>query len=78
MQALPDVDALAQADALTDTARLAYWLYVTQPGSYTVWLRGYASNAAGDSAYLSLGQETVSATGFAPGAWQSRITELSR
>jgi hypothetical protein len=39
------------------------------PGTYILWLRGYPANAAGNSAYVNLGGQTVDVTGFAPGQW---------
>ena len=46
-----------------------YTINVTTPGTYTVWLRGYPPNAAGDSAYVGLGQQVVTVTGFTPYTW---------
>jgi hypothetical protein len=37
---------------------------------YTVWLRGYAPNGAGDSVYMGLDNQPVAiVTQFAPRAW---------
>jgi hypothetical protein len=42
----------------------------TTTGIYTVWLRGYAPNSAGDSIYVSLdNQSPFTLTGFVPGKW---------
>jgi YD repeat-containing protein len=48
---------------------VAYPINVATPGAYTLWLRGYPTNAAGDSAYVGLDEQTVEVTGFAPGEW---------
>jgi hypothetical protein len=54
---------------------LQYVINFTTTGTYTVWLRGYAPNGAGDSVDLSFDNmmgETVnnqSLTGFAPRTW---------
>ncbi len=43
--------------------------------AYTVWLRGYAPNAAGDSLYVSLDdQPGVILTGFTPRQWDWAAT----
>jgi RHS repeat-associated protein len=41
----------------------------TTPCTYTIWARSYPGNAAGDSLYVGLGEQTVSLTGFEPGDW---------
>jgi uncharacterized repeat protein (TIGR01451 family) len=69
LQALPDLDALVQTDEITGSPRAEYAVYFTTPGTYTVWVRGLASNAAGDSLYLGLGGQVTGVTGFAPGTW---------
>jgi hypothetical protein len=47
--------------------------FTTTTGVYTLWLRGYAPNAAGDSLYFSLDHQspTISTTitGFMPRDW---------
>jgi hypothetical protein len=35
----------------------------------SLWLRRYPTNAAGDSAYVGLDEQTVEVTGFTPGEW---------
>jgi RHS repeat-associated protein len=69
LQALPDVDALYQTNEITARARAEFSVNFTSPGTYTVWLRGYASSAAGDSAYVKLDDDVVNITGFAPNTW---------
>jgi YD repeat-containing protein len=78
LHALPDLDALYQTSAITTSPVLAYPINFTTPGTYTVWLRGFASNAAGDSAYVGLGSQLITVTGFTPGQWSwtnKRISE---
>lgn len=42
----------------------------TTTGIYTIWLRGYAPNGAGDSVYVGLDSQPATAlTGFVPQAW---------
>ncbi|RMH76848.1 MAG: hypothetical protein D6681_21280, partial [Calditrichaeota bacterium] len=55
-----------------------YVVNFTTPGTYTLWLRGYPANAAGDSVYVGVGNERVEVTGFAPRTWDwatGRISE---
>jgi hypothetical protein len=47
-----------------------YRVNFTTAGTYTLWLRGYPTNAAGDSAYVGVGSEVVAVSGFAPGQWR--------
>jgi RHS repeat-associated protein len=75
LQPLPDIDALYQTDVLTDSPVVVYPLDFTLPGTYTLWLRGYAGNASGDSAYIGLNNQVVDITGFAPNAWTWANTE---
>jgi RHS repeat-associated protein len=70
LQALPDIDALYQTNEMTNSARTEYAVNFTTPGTYTVWLRGYASSAAGDSVYVKLDDDVVNVTGFAPHTWE--------
>jgi YD repeat-containing protein len=69
LQALPDLDELYQTSEITASPTAAYLVSFATPQTYTVWLRGYPANAAGDSAYLGLGGQVVTVTGFAPGQW---------
>ena len=56
--------------AYTTSPELRYTINFTTTGVYTVWLRGYGPNAAGDSLYLALdSQPVLTATGFVPGTW---------
>jgi|GEM_PF-4860578 len=54
VQAAPDVDILFDDANLITGAELQYDLGLTITGTYAVWLRGYAPNAAGDSVYVGL------------------------
>jgi YD repeat-containing protein len=70
LQARPDIDTLSQTDEITTSPRAEYAVHFTTPGTYTVWLRGYPTNAAGDSVYVGLGEQVVDVTGFAPRQWE--------
>ncbi len=70
LQTSLDIDALYQTNDITASSPVAeYPVTFTTPGTYTLWLRGYPPNAAGDSAYVGVGDEVVAVTGFAPGGW---------
>jgi hypothetical protein len=55
--------------AITGSPALHYPVNFATPGVYTVWVRGYATNAAGDSLHVGLDGEVVDVTGFASGGW---------
>lgn len=77
LSALPDLD-LRYEMPVTETfsPRLDYTINFTTPGIYTVWLRGYAPNSAGDSVYVSLNEQPAAPlTGFAPREWDWAATE---
>jgi hypothetical protein len=66
----PDVGRMVSTNTFTSAAVLVYPLNFTTPGTYTVWLRGYAPNAAGDSVYVGFdGQWVGTLTGFVPQQW---------
>ena len=69
LNAGPDVDHLYTRTFTTTSPQLEYTINFATTGTYTVWLRGYAPNAAGDSAYVGLGQQVVTVTGFTPYTW---------
>jgi RHS repeat-associated protein len=69
LQTSLDIDTLVQTDEITTSPKVDYPIGFTTPGTYTVWLRGYPANAAGDSVYVGLDEQTVGVTGFAPGVW---------
>ena len=78
LQTSLDIDALYQPNDITAKSPVAeYSINFTTPGAYTVWLRGYPTNAAGDSVYVGMGDDIVAVTGFAPGAWQWANISLS-
>lgn len=64
-----DNDTLVQTNAITTSPKVDYPIDFTTPGTYTIWLRGYPANSAGDSAYVGLDDEPVEVTGFVPQAW---------
>ncbi|MBN1993692.1 MAG: PKD domain-containing protein [Anaerolineae bacterium] len=69
----PDVDTLFGPEAIAAGAELQYDLGLTITGTYTVWLRGYAPNAAGDSVYVGLNSWPITppdyVSAYPPGAW---------
>lgn len=78
MEALPDTDLQFTVVYTTTSPELSYTINFTTTGVYTVWLRGYAGNAAGDSLYIGLeGQPNVMVTGFDPQEW-SWVTDNSQ
>ncbi|NIW49957.1 MAG: hypothetical protein GWN30_35835 [Gammaproteobacteria bacterium] len=67
---LPDTD-LRFVSVYSTNPELRYTINLTTTGVYTVWLRGYAPNAAGDSVYIGLDETTpITLTGFVPGEWR--------
>ena len=64
LQPLPDLDVLVPTDAISSSPKVAYPVNFTTPGTYTIWLRGYANSAGGDSVYVGLGSQVVDVTGF--------------
>ncbi|MCQ3979337.1 MAG: hypothetical protein DPW09_38445 [Anaerolineae bacterium] len=70
LQPLPDVDTLYSTETLTDSPRAEYPINFTTPGTYTVWARGYPTNAAGDSLHVGLSGQVVEVSGFVPGKWE--------
>ncbi|MCP4362327.1 MAG: hypothetical protein GY796_30340, partial [Chloroflexi bacterium] len=64
-----DNNTLISTDSLTTSPRLDYPLNITRPATYTIWLRGYAPDAAGDSAYIQLAGTTLTVTNFIDRAW---------
>jgi len=73
LTASPDVDLRFGESYTTTSPALAVTFQVNLTGTYYLWLRGYAPNAAGDSLYVGLDGPPLSGdnrlTGFAPGAW---------
>ena len=67
---MPDIDQIHTEAITTTSPQLEYTVNFTTTGTYYVWVRGYAPNAAGDSIYLALEDQTAEAlTGFAPHQW---------
>jgi PKD repeat protein len=64
VQANPDVDALFDTGAIGVGSELQYDLGLSVTGTYTIWLRGYAANAAGDSVYLGLDGQPITSTDY--------------
>ena len=79
LRALPDVGNVWEAGDATDTPTAAFTVQVNTTGSYAAWVRGYASDAGGDSVHLTVDGATADSsarlTGFAPDSWTwSRLT----
>jgi hypothetical protein len=50
----------------------------TTTGTYYVWLRGFAPNAAGDSVYIGIDETLpITLTGFVPGEWSWANSDTS-
>ena len=70
LSAWPDVDRQYSLTLIETSPELGYTINFTIPGTYTVWLRGYAPNGAGDSVYVGLDEQPVTRlTGFPPRQW---------
>ena len=70
LQPSPDIDTLYQTSEITTSSpSAAYAVNFTTPGTYTVWLRGYPTNSAGDSVYVGLDEQVVAVSGFTLGSW---------
>ena len=70
LNTLPDTDLRFTHPYTMTSPELQYALNFSTIGTYTIWLRGYAPNGAGDSLYVGLDdQPATTLTGFAPGAW---------
>ncbi|MCP4360989.1 MAG: hypothetical protein GY796_23530, partial [Chloroflexi bacterium] len=59
---------LYEDDAIQDAPILSFPIYSTMPANYTVWIRGMAADAAGDSLHMGLDDQVASTaarlTGF--------------
>lgn len=77
-RALPDVGQRREADATDAAPRLSFPIHVTNPDDYTVWVRGMAPDAAGDSLHVGINGQPVdtatSLTGFGREWGWSRLT----
>lgn len=71
MSSGPDTDLQFQSLITTTSPELQYAIDFTTVGTYHIWLRGYASNAAGDSVYVSFDDQLpILLTGFSPREWR--------
>lgn len=77
LTALPDLGRrYSLTDTLIDQLERQYRVSFSTPGTYTVWVRAYAPNGAGDSLYVTLNEQPVqSMTGFAPRQWSWRTQD---
>jgi hypothetical protein len=69
LQATPDRGALYEVGEVGDSPELQYYISFVTTGTYRLWLYGAATDAAGDSVHVGLGEQIVSVSGFAPGQW---------
>ncbi|MCP4428908.1 MAG: hypothetical protein GY803_30865, partial [Chloroflexi bacterium] len=61
LRAMPDIDELYEASASSDSPRLTFQLQNNTPANYTVWVRGMAPDAAGDSLHVGVNDQPVAA-----------------
>ncbi len=73
-----DNNTLISTNNLTTSPQIDYPLNITRPATYTVWLRGYAPDAAGDSAYIQLAGNTLSMTDAEDQTNSSSYDKLNR
>jgi hypothetical protein len=67
---IPDAGLLFTTDYTSSSPELHYSLNFTTTGVYTVWIRGYAPDGAGDSVYVGLDDHLATAlTDFEPRGW---------
>jgi hypothetical protein len=70
LNSLLDTDIQFTTSYTTTSPELQYTINFTNTGVYTVWVRGYAPNGAGDSIYVGLNnQPAVVLSGFTPQEW---------
>ena len=79
LRALPDIGQQYDATATADSPGLNFTVQIDNPGTYTVWARGMAPDAGGDSLHIGLNDNTpttaANLTVFAPNEWTwSRLT----
>lgn len=79
LRAMPDIGARTEANELQGSPMLSYRIESNTPTTYTVWVRGMASDAAGDSLHVGLDDAAAATadnlTGFQPNEWTwSRTT----
>lgn len=79
LRALPDNGTRYESHEVADAAGVSYAIVVNSPATYTLWVRGMAPDAAGDSLHAGIngqvGEHAARLTGFAPDEWTwSRMT----
>ena len=79
LRAMPDSGMRYESNEVADSPQLSFALYISTPITYTVWVRGMASDAASDSLHVGMdGQVAPQAnrlTGFVANEWRwSRLT----
>ena len=79
LRAMPDVGQLYDVAQLSHSPEVTFQAQIGTPGSYTVWARGMAPNAAGDSLHIGLnGSANPSPlTGFLPHEWSWSKLEMN-
>jgi glucose/arabinose dehydrogenase/PKD repeat protein len=55
----PDNGALVETGYTTGSPELQYNVQLSQPGTYYVWLRGFAANTSGDSLHVGMDGQAV-------------------
>lgn len=73
LQALPDIGVRYQTDEINDSPQRSYVMSITNAADYTLWVRGMATDSAGDSLHVGLNGNVLAdaseLTGFAPREW---------
>lgn len=67
LRALPDVGQRYETNELANSPRQSFSMAITNPADYTVWVRGMAPDAAGDSVYIGINgnfNDNAALTGF--------------
>jgi len=67
LRALPDIGQRDDSAEMNGSPRQSFAVQIENPADYTVWIRGMAPDAAGDSAHIGINASTSSAqtiTGF--------------
>jgi len=78
LSSVPDTGLIFTVTYTNSSPELLYTANFTTTGAYYVWLRGYASDGAGDSAYVSLDEDGADVlTGFTPRNWSWANTSQS-
>jgi hypothetical protein len=81
LTAFADTGLLVEPTAVITSSELQFTVNFTTTGVYTLWLRGYAPDGAGDSLYLGLANQGAVTptilTGFVPQQWHWSKIETS-